>query len=198
MIENNPTNLAAAFEMLLEEIEAEIEFTNKVGAKAFEARDYDRARESLERVAQITAFRDKADTLRREWDTLMGHASEGEDEDEGRRARRDLGRLARGLRTGEDAFRVPVLQALVDLGGSAPMADVLEKVRERMKGVLKDVDYQPLASDPELPRWRNTAQWCRAALVKEGLVRGDSRRGIWEISDAGRRFLEEGDEIKVQ
>ena len=30
MIQNNPTNLVAAFEMLLEEIEAEIEFTNKV------------------------------------------------------------------------------------------------------------------------------------------------------------------------
>ena len=41
MIENNPTNLVAAFEMLLEEIEAEIEFTGKVGARAFEARDYD-------------------------------------------------------------------------------------------------------------------------------------------------------------
>ena len=34
MIENNLTNLVAAFEMALEEIEAEIEFTNKVGARA--------------------------------------------------------------------------------------------------------------------------------------------------------------------
>ena len=92
--------------------------------------------------------------------------------------RRDLGRLARGLRTPEAAFHAPVLQSLVDLGGSAPMAEVLEKVRQQMEGILKDVDYQPLASDPELPRWRNTAQWCRAGLVKEGLIKGDSRRGI--------------------
>jgi restriction system protein len=188
MIENNPTNLVAAFEMLLEEIEAEIEFTGKVGARAFEARDYDRAREALERAAQITAFRDKADALRKEWDTLTGRAAEDEEEEE-RVGRRDLGRLARGLRTREDAYRVPILQSLVDIGGSAPMAEVLDQVRQRMEGTLKDVDYQPLASDPELPRWRNTAQWARAAMVKEGLIKGDSRRGIWEISDAGRRFL---------
>lgn len=73
------------------------------------------------------------------------------------------------------------------------MADVLEKVLQAMQQVLKDVDYQPLASDPDLPRWRNTAQWARAAMVKEGLMKGDSPRGMWEISDAGRRHLAESD-----
>ena len=34
MIDNNPTNLVAAFEMLLEELEAEIEFSNKMAARA--------------------------------------------------------------------------------------------------------------------------------------------------------------------
>ncbi|MHB8897346.1 MAG: winged helix-turn-helix domain-containing protein [Thermoguttaceae bacterium] len=189
MIENNPTNLVAAFEMLLEEIEAEIEFTNKVGARAFEARDYERAREALERAAQIVAFRGKADSLRCEWDNLMGRTTE-EDEEEGRTERRDLGRLARGLRTPERTFRLPILRALVDLGGAGPMAEVLEKVRQAMERTLKDVDYQPLASDPDLTRWRNTAQWSRAAMVKEGLIEGNSRRGIWEISDAGRQFLQ--------
>lgn len=192
MIENNPTNLVAAFEMLLEEIEAEIEFTNKVGSRAFESRDYDRAREALERVAQITAFRDKADALRREWDTLTrGRQEEEEGEEEQRSARRDLGRLARGLRTREDAFRLPILQALVDLDGEAPMGDVLENVRQRMQDTLKEVDFQPLASDPDLLRWRNTAQWAKSAMVKEGLLKADSRRGIWEVSDAGRRLLSE-------
>ena len=35
MIENNPTNVSWAFEMLLEEVEAEIDFVNGVGLKAF-------------------------------------------------------------------------------------------------------------------------------------------------------------------
>lgn len=192
MIENNPTNLVAAFEMLLEEIEAEIEFTSKVGAQAFESRDYERARKALERAAQITAFRDKADALRREWDALTGGRSDDEEgDDEQRSGRRDLGRLARGLRTREDAYRLPILQALVDLGGHAPMAEVLEDVRQRMQTTLKEVDFQPLASDPDLLRWRNTAQWAKSAMVKEGLIKSDTRRGIWEISDPGRRFLQE-------
>jgi len=33
MIENNPTNVSSAFEMLLEEIEAEIDFVNNVGPR---------------------------------------------------------------------------------------------------------------------------------------------------------------------
>ena len=52
MIENNPTNVIAAFEILLEEIEAEIDFVNQVGAKSFEKRDYDRARDALENALE--------------------------------------------------------------------------------------------------------------------------------------------------
>jgi hypothetical protein len=37
MIENNPTNVSAAFEILLEEVETEIDFSDRTGAKAFEA-----------------------------------------------------------------------------------------------------------------------------------------------------------------
>ena len=58
-----------------------------------------------------------------------------------------------------------------------------------MQDTLKEVDFQPLASDPDLLRWRNTAQWAKSAMVKESLLKADSRRGIWEISDAGRRQL---------
>ncbi len=38
VIENNPINVASAFKLLLEEIEAEIDFINRLGARAFEGR----------------------------------------------------------------------------------------------------------------------------------------------------------------
>lgn len=63
MIENNPSNLSSAFEMLLEEIEAEIDFVNGVGARAFEGRDYDKAKEALERSNLL-----KADSPRGVWE----------------------------------------------------------------------------------------------------------------------------------
>jgi hypothetical protein len=53
MIENNPTNVVAAFEMLIEEIEAEIEVVNKVGAQAFEVHGYEHARAALEQAGYI-------------------------------------------------------------------------------------------------------------------------------------------------
>jgi hypothetical protein len=192
MIENNPTNVVAAFEMLLEELETEIDFVNRLGARAFEARNYDDAKESLERAAQITSFRDKVEALCREWESLYAH----KEDDEGTEAhaeRRNLGRLRRGLRTREEAYYRPILEALQALGGSAPMSQVLDRVLQCMKGKLKDVDFEPLASDPDMPRWKNAVQWARYSMVKEGLLRNDSPRGVWQISEAGVRFLRNGD-----
>jgi len=192
MIENDPTNVVAAFEILLEEIETEIEFVNRVGAKGFEARDYDRAREALERAAQLTAFRDKADALRREWTGMTAHVREADTAADVPMHRRDLGRLRRGLRTPEDAYYVPILQTLAELGGSAPIDRILDGVGRRMKDALRPVDREPLASAPDMPRWQNAARWARLSLVREGLLKADSPRGVWEITDAGRRRAREG------
>lgn len=73
------------------------------------------------------------------------------------------------------------------------MSQVMEKVRQCMSDILLKVDYQPLASSPEMPRWRNTAQWARNSMVKEGLLRNDSPRGIWEISEQGLETLQKRD-----
>ncbi len=191
MIQNNPTNVVAAFEILLEEIETEIDFTNRVGSRAFEARDYDRAREALEQAAQLTAYRDKLAALRREWDRLVPVADEEAEDAETTESRRNLGRLRRGLRTPEDAYYRPILRVLERRGGSGQVGEVLEEVREEMKGILRDVDFEPLASDPHNPRWRNAAQWARNSMVNEGLLKSGSPRGVWEITEKGREYLKE-------
>ena len=188
MIENDPSNVFSAFEMLLEEIEAEIDFVNTVGAKAFEKRDYEKAKEALERAGMLNAFRDKIAGLRREWQELAAVAESQEDE-ETKAQRRDLGRLRKGLRTPEAAYCRPILQVLEEMGGSGETAEVLDRVGQKMKGILKDVDYDPLASSPDNPRWRNAAQWARNSMVKDGLLKEDSPRGVWEISDRGRELL---------
>ncbi|MCX7666047.1 MAG: winged helix-turn-helix domain-containing protein [Gemmataceae bacterium] len=192
MFENNPTSVIAAFEMLLEEIEAEIDLVNRVGARAFEERDYDKAKEALERATQVTEFRDKVYALRREWTNLFAYVSDKEDSED-HTERRNLGRLRRGLRTREEAYYRPILQALQTLGGSARMQQVLDLVLQSMKGILKDVDFEMLASEPDLPRWKNSAQWARNSMVKEGLLRNDSPRGIWQISEAGISYLKSED-----
>jgi len=188
MIENDPTNVEAAFEMLLEEIETEIDFVNSVGSKSFENRDYERAKEALEHAAKLTVFRDSTAALRKEWATVSELEIDEEDQAE-RTRRQNLGRLQRGVRTREEAYNEPILQVLTAMDGSGKVADVLDRVGKLMKPVLKDVDYEPLASDPNIPRWRNAAQWARNSMVKEGLLKNNSPRGIWEISEQGKDWL---------
>ena len=190
MIENNPSNVSSAFGMLLEEIEAEIDFVNGVGSKAFEGRDYDKAKEALERSGALTAFRDRVAALRKEWEEMAAAAERDEDE-ETRAQPRNLEKLRKGVRTPESAYYRPILQVLDQMGGSGKVADVLERVGQIMKPVLKKVDCDPLASGPDNPRWRNAAQWARNSMIRDGLLKGDSPRGVWEISDKGREMLKE-------
>lgn len=184
MIENNPSNVSSGFEMLLEEVEAEIDFFTRIGSRAFESRDFRKVDEARTQAEKVTAFRDKVAALRKEWDTISG--SEAEEDEETKAERRNLGRLRKGLRTPEAAYYLPILKALIELGGSAKMQAVLDKVHKAMKPILKDVDHEPLASDPDMPRWRNSAQWARNTMRQEGLLKDDSPHGTWEITPAGK------------
>ncbi len=190
MIENNPSNVSSGFEMLLEEVEAEIDFFTRIGSRAFESRDFRKVDEARTQAEKVTAFRDKVAALRKEWDTISG--SESEQDEETKAERRNLGRLRKGLRTPETAYYLPILKALVELGGSAKMQTVLDKVHMAMKPILKDVDHEPLVSEPDMPRWRNSAQWARNTMRQDGLLKDDSPHGTWEITNAGRARLKEG------
>lgn len=76
------------------------------------------------------------------------------------------------------------------MGGSAPANEVLRGVEEKMKNKLKEVDYE-LPPNGSSVRWVNTAHWCRLILVKKGFLSSNSSRGIWEITDEGRRYFEQ-------
>lgn len=145
----------------------------------------------IEKAERVTNLRNSVADLRDEWDQKLGHnlPQGGAGRDEGV-PRKNLGRLRRGLRTNERTFYRPILQALSELGGSAKMRNVIDRVEELMTKQLKPVDYEPLPSDPEAIRWRNTAQWARNSLVKRGLLKGDSPYGTWEITSEGRRYLD--------
>ncbi len=188
MSENNPDNVLAAFELLLEAVESEIDLIEKVGASAFEKHNHDAAHNAAERAAQAAAFREKVLSLRKEWDMLTIIQRGSKEETIIHTQRRNLGRLPRGVRTPESAFRQSILKALNEMGGSARMSDVLTRVEQLMRGVLKKVDYEPLPADGVL-RWSKSAQWERKTMVKEGLLKPTSPHGIWEITEAGRKAL---------
>ena len=65
----------------------------------------------------------------------------------------------------------------------------VQRVGELMKDRLQEVDRQTLRSDPGTARWYNTAQWARNTMVAQGLLRSNSPRGVWELSEDGQRTL---------
>ncbi|MGB9521962.1 MAG: winged helix-turn-helix domain-containing protein [Anaerolineales bacterium] len=177
-----------AFDIVLEEIENTIAALNRDGAQAFEGGNYDKARDLMEKGRQMTAFRERVKDLQKEWLNIFATVVPSKPR---KRKVPRYQKLQHGLRTPEDEFRIPILQALVELSGTASMNDVLDKVEKWVAHKLNSYDRQTLPSDPTIPRWRNTAQWARAAMVKEGLLSSNSPRGVWEITDSGRRFLEQ-------
>ena len=191
MTQNDPINVFAAFETLLEEIEMEIDFSNKAGADSFQRSDYDSVEQHREHARQATVLRDKFVDLRREWETLMASHQDREEEEAVHNEVPNLGRLKKGLCTPRAAFLRPILKALNEMGGSARMSDVLTRVEQLIRGVLKKVDYEPLPADGML-RWSKSAQWERYSMVKEGLLKSNSPHGIWEITEAGRKALNKG------
>lgn len=117
--------------------------------------------------------------LQKEWKHLFAPASKPK--------RIVKERLRKGMRTPEEFFREPILTVLLEMGGSASISDVLDAVYKKVKSSLNKYDLQPITSDPQCIRWRNTAQWCRNTMVKEGLLRSDSPRGIWALSEEGKK-----------
>jgi hypothetical protein len=182
----NKNEVNIAFEILLEEIELVANQLNESGAAAFRAGDYDKARQAIEEATRLADFREKVKALQNEWSGLVAGGLKAR---QPKPRRSGKGRLGRGLRTSEDAFRRPILETLVELGGSAHIGEVLERVGAKMKSVLNQYDREPLPSDPRSVRWKNTAQWCRNSLVREGLMKSDSPHGVWEITEAGRKWL---------
>jgi hypothetical protein len=191
-MEKNEVN--TAFEILLEEVEAVGNTLNDAGADAFRKGDYEQARRVIEDATRLAGFREKIKSLQKEWQQGFVGKTVAPVSGIPKAKRKIDKRLTRGLRTPEEAFRLPLLQALNELGGRASMNDVLNGLEKNLKSTLTPYDYQPLPSNPKQMRWKNTAQWCRLTLVTEGLMKNDSHWGVWEISPSGVKALKGGRE----
>ena len=181
--------VSSAFEILLEEIETIIDKLNQEGARLFSRSAHKEARQLLDKAESTNQFRSKIKELQKEWQSLEPGITRKSSAELRQSRHKKRHRLQRGLRTSEEEFRIPIMKALVQQGGEAPVNDILKEVGKAMANELNEYDKQRLVSTPGFPRWRNTAQWARNGLVNEGLLSKDSPKGIWEITDAGRKAV---------
>ena len=67
------------------------------------------------------------------------------------------------------------------------MKIIRERIEPKIAPRLSEADYALVASGD--PRWWNAVCWQRHDLVKDGLLKNDSERGVWELSERGKQFL---------
>ena len=84
-------------------------------------------------------------------------------------------------------FRASLLDALFRQGGRAYSREIREIMEQTLAPVLGDADYE-LVSNGQ-PRWWNSICSMRNQLIADGLLRDDSKRGIWELSKKGLRQM---------
>ena len=182
----DPNSVDAAFAMLLDEIERLVHSINATGAEAFQQGRRCEVEQLHAQAKAVEEFQQRITALRKEWDVMSSKLSAATREPP---PKTKLERLKKGMRAPEEAYYIPILRSLEEMGGSGKTADVCDAVYRKMKDVLKPLDFEPLPSSPRELRWRNAAKWARHGMVKKGLLSDDSPRGIWEITDKGREYL---------
>ena len=104
--------------------------------------------------------------------------------------KREVARRAkRGEIMPQADYALPILEALIEMGGKGRMRNVLDRVFNKIKDQLKPKDLEKLPSGTSI-RWKNRAQWERQRLKSEGYLKKDSPHGTWEITDEGRNLYE--------
>ncbi len=101
--------------------------------------------------------------------------------------RRPQARTGELLDQGE--YDLPLLRALAARGGSATRSQVVTAVEELLEDRLTPLDRQRLQSGEV--RWTNRLGFARLRAIDRGYIRGDSPRGLWQITDAGSAHLGE-------
>lgn len=95
-------------------------------------------------------------------------------------------RAPKGSLLPQAEYEGPILQVLHERDGEAPAREAVDALEPILADRLGELDRALTAKSGEV-RWRNRAQFARLALVKQGLIDSDAPRGIWRLTEAGRK-----------
>lgn len=83
--------------------------------------------------------------------------------------------------TKKEVLRDEIIDALRILGGSGTNREVVDIIEEHMRDKLLPGDFEKRARGTLV--WINNVHWERNTMKEEGILRSDSPRGIWELSE---------------
>ncbi len=184
------TDTAAALALLRDALSEEEQRIRAEGAQAMQSGEYDTATAVIDFAKRLLSFRDKVEGLVTEWDELADLRDKASPAVQEIVSKRFFGKSKKGEITSQEDYCPYLLEVLDEMGGSGKTSAVIDAVGEKMEGVLKPKDYEVHNSKGQQIRWRNTVQWARNFMVNDdGRMKSNSPRGIWEISDKGRKWL---------
>ena len=82
-------------------------------------------------------------------------------------------------------FEMPLLQAIVKLGGKAKTKDVYPEVEKIMGLTPAKFPEEYEAYQKVQIKWKNKTAWAREYLKRKGQLDG-TERGVWKITEMGR------------
>jgi len=167
------SDIADEFEKIISDFNKEIEVLIR-------QRDYDRAEKFISIVKRLEGLKIK---------TLKILSSEYISTDIQENKKQIEGNSLNTSITPMETYYLPLLETLYELGGRGKTREVIERVGEKMRDILTPYDYEYLPSGGSI-RWENRVQWARLKLVHKGLLKRDSPKGIWELSEKGYKYME--------
>ncbi len=90
--------------------------------------------------------------------------------------------------TTNDTYRIPILKALIYLGGSAKLPDVAGFIEKEMKNKFKPAD-QEKGTNGFGKLWVEMVHTEKENMVSEGLISEDKSGEQWEIIESGIEYL---------
>ncbi len=100
-------------------------------------------------------------------------------------APRTKGKRSQAPKTDKVVLREQIIHALMKLGGSARVAEVIEEMGQQLEGKLLPGDLEWREATNEYV-WQNNAKWVRYQMTQDGTLRNDSPYGIWALTENTR------------
>ncbi|MGB9887947.1 MAG: winged helix-turn-helix domain-containing protein [Moorellales bacterium] len=89
----------------------------------------------------------------------------------------------------KESICLPLLKVIADAGGRLTMGEAIRRV-EAFFPELTEEDKLQLLPSGKTRRWVNRVQWARQDLVLKGYLDRKTAKGIWQITEQGKEYLE--------
>jgi restriction system protein len=182
-----------SFITLIKQLDEILPGLNQQASRLIEEQRYPEAGELISKAEKVVSLQTQIKTLQDAWHSLGVSAIESAllTEVDSQKEMQTLQKQFRAEPySSYKEFRMPILQALVNLGGRATRQRVLMELEKIMADQLTENDWHTQPSNRKKIRWHNIASNARTHLYNEGLIMVDVKQGVWEITPEGRKVLE--------